>query len=297
MRCALGATAAVAAVLMGVTAAVAGGGALRLTTHPAEDRSPSWSPDGTRLLFESDRDGDFEIYVIGRDGSGLRRLTDSPGGDRSPAWSPDGERFVFGSERDGARGLWIGDLAGGEPRSLIADPSPELVPDWSPDGAWVAFSSERDGNLELYRVRIEDGSLERLTDDPHRDLWPRYSPDGGSLVFFSRRGTSGATDDLYRLDLASGAVTRITTHPGHHDFVPDYAPDGVRVVAGLSDRERGRRELVIHHLVQRTVRPFAGGYHRVFHPAWSPDGGWIAYAARATEGAAADIYLERAGAR
>jgi TolB protein len=49
---------------------------------------PSWSPDGQRIAFSSERDGNLEIYVINIDGSGLTRLTDHPGDDSSPAWSP-----------------------------------------------------------------------------------------------------------------------------------------------------------------------------------------------------------------
>ncbi len=279
--------------------ATASGGALRaepirLTSDPAEDRSPSWSPDGEQLLFASERDGDFELYVVDREGGEARRLTEHPASDRSPAWSPDGQRFVFESDREGPNGLWIQEISSGEATLLLVDPSPELVPDWSPDGDWIAFTSERDGNPELYRISVASREVERLTDNEHRDLWPRYSPTGDRLVFFSRRATEGRSDDLFVLDLDSGSISAVTEHPTHHDFVPDFSPDGNRVVAGMSDREAGQRELVIHHLTDGVIRRFADGYHRVFHPAWSPDGRWIAYAARTADGEGADIYLDSA---
>ena len=267
---------------------------IQLTSHAAEDRSPSWSPDGERLLFASDRDGDSEIYIVERGGGGLRRLTEHPASDRSPAFSPDGRRFVFESDREGPNGLWIQELSGGEATLLFSDPSPELVPDWSPDGEWIAFTSERDGDPELYRIALESGAVERLTVSEQRDLWPRYSPGGDRLAFFSRRATEGRFDDLFVLELGSGSVSAVTAHPTHHDFVPDFSPDGEHLVAGMSDRAAGVRELVIHHLTEGVVHRFAGGYHRVFQPAWSPDGRWIAYAARTADGRAADIYLVRA---
>lgn len=283
---------AVALGLLTAATALEIDGPRRLTDHPAEDRAPSWSPSGDRLLFASDRDGDFEIYSIRPDGTGLERLTHDPAADRSPAWSPDGARFVFESDRGGSNGLWIQELETAEAELLLSDPSPVLVPDWSPDAEWIAFTSERSGNPDLYRISLRDGSIERLTDDPYRDLWPRFSPDGDRLVFFSRRATAGRFDDLFVLDLDSRAVTPITDHPTHHDFVPDFAPDGRRIVAGMSDREAGRRALVIHDPADGGERRFAGGHHRVFHPAWSPDGRWIAYAARAADGERADIYVE-----
>lgn len=264
---------------------------VRLTTQPAEDRSPAWSPDGELLLFTSQRTGNYEIYSMRADGSGIEQLTDHPAADESPAWAPGGDRIVFQSGRTDSPGLWILELPAGEPRLLLSDPSPELVPDWSPDGLSIAFMSKRDGNPELYRVAVESGEIERLTTEIYRDVWPRYEPDGRSLVFFSRRASGGEFDDLFRLDLETRGVTRITEHPTHHDFVPDVAPGGERIVAAMSDRKAGRRELVIFDSRGNVLERLADHYHRVFHPVWSPDGTRIAYAARTAEGQNADIYL------
>ena len=71
-----------------------------LTNHPANDRDPSWSPDGKRIAFMSERDGNREIYVMDNDGGNQRNLTNHPNNDSHPAWSPDGKRIVFG--RSGA---------------------------------------------------------------------------------------------------------------------------------------------------------------------------------------------------
>ncbi len=289
----LRAAAAIVIFALSVSAAAAAE-ITRLTEHPAEDRSPSWSPDGERLLFASDRDGNSEIYLVNRDGSELTRLTENSTADASPSWAPSGDRFVFESDRDGTNALWIQELESGKAKRLLSDPSPELVPDWSPDGRWIAFMSQRSGNADLYRVAVEGGTVERLTTNTYRDVWPRYSADGGLLVFFSRRATHGEADDLFVLDLATRDIAQITDHPGHHDFVPDLAPDGERIVAGMSDRAANVRTLAIHQPGEPEPIHFAQGNHRVFHPTWSPDGEWIAYAARRTDGERADIYLERA---
>ena len=270
---------------------VAAGNSRQLTHHPAEDRAPAWSPDGTRLLFASDRDGDYEIYSIQADGTELLRHTDNDVSDLSPAWAPTGDRFVFESQRQAPNGLWIQELADGRARLLLPDPSPELVPDWSPDGDSIVFTSVRHGNPDLYRISTDGGAVERLTVNEYRDAWPRYSASGDALIFFSRRATAGIFDDLFLLELGSRSVTRVTEHPTHHDFAPDFAPDGRRVVAGMSDREAGRRELAVHGLDGETLGRFAQGYHRVFQPTWSPDGRWIAFAARVGEDDRADVYV------
>ena len=83
----------------------------RLTNNPDRDFSPSWSPDGKRIAFVSNRDGHvhirgrltYEIYVMDANGENQQNLTNDPSNDRSPSWSPDGKRIVFSSDRDNDR--------------------------------------------------------------------------------------------------------------------------------------------------------------------------------------------------
>ncbi len=73
-----------------------GGNQRNLTNNPTDDRNPSWSPDGKRIAFTSDRDGNSEIYVMDADGGNQRNLTNNDRSDEDPSWSPDGKRITFG---------------------------------------------------------------------------------------------------------------------------------------------------------------------------------------------------------
>ena len=270
-------------------------GVTQLTTDPGEDSAPRWSADGSRLLFQSNRSGNLDIYQLRvRPGpatsSTPEPLTTSEAADTYPAFSPNGDRIVFQSDRHNTPGLYLKDLPTGEIRLLLEDSSSELTPDWSPDGQWIAFTSVRSGNPDLWAVPAFGGEPRRLTANPFRDAWPRWSPGGRSLLFFSRRDTDGQRDELYVMDWPEGAVTRLTHNPEYHDFAPSWSPDGRHVVTGISDSVHDRA-LAIYDLEGRRVTRLGEGYHRVFQPAWSPSGRWIVYAARAAEGMAADLFI------
>src|SRR5262249_35916852 len=105
---------------------------LRLTHSVAA--YASWSPDGSRLVFQSSAAGNFDLYVIDRDGSNLRVLAASPADDITPAFSPDGTHILFVSEREGNREIYVMDADGSHPTNLSRDPGSDIHPSWSADG-------------------------------------------------------------------------------------------------------------------------------------------------------------------
>jgi TolB protein len=104
----------------------------RLTFHPDNDRSPSFSPDGGQILFVSDRDGNDEIYLTNADGSEPRNLTHSQNDDYSPSWSSDGTRIAFVSEHTGNPNIFVMTADGTQSASLTLDPRLDLTPRWMP---------------------------------------------------------------------------------------------------------------------------------------------------------------------
>ena len=115
-------------------------GQTRLTDNSDLDFSPSWSPDGTKIAFESSRDGNFEIYVMSADGSGQTNLTNDSVPDSQPSWSPDGTRIAFYSLRDGNYDVYVMSADGSGQRKLTDNPATDYLPSWSPDGAKIAFT-------------------------------------------------------------------------------------------------------------------------------------------------------------
>ncbi|HKE55350.1 MAG TPA: chitobiase/beta-hexosaminidase C-terminal domain-containing protein, partial [Pyrinomonadaceae bacterium] len=109
-----------------------------LTNNPADDINPAWSPDGTKIAFASNRDGNYEIYLMNADGSNPQRLTNSAGADRAPAWSPDGTKIIFSSERDGGEPeIYVMNADGSNATRLTNNTVADTTPSWRQHAAAV----------------------------------------------------------------------------------------------------------------------------------------------------------------
>ena len=134
----------------------------------ARGHAPAWSPNGQRIAFRSDRDGNGEIYVMNRDGSGLQRLTRNAASDGGPVWSPNGRRIAFERFRNGNTDIWVMNADGSGQRNLTPEARPprrarDSGPAWSPDGRRIAFTTERDGNGEIYVMNADGSNQQNLT--------------------------------------------------------------------------------------------------------------------------------------
>src|SRR5262245_61692235 len=128
----------------------------RLLTGTAIDYDPVWSPDGSTIVFTSDREGSADLFRVNPDGSGIERLTDNPAYDDQAAFSPDGKQLVFVSTRSGGTcDLWTMDLASRRARALPPGACGDFRPSWWPDGRWIAFSSDRAATIGFAHGRWE----------------------------------------------------------------------------------------------------------------------------------------------
>jgi uncharacterized repeat protein (TIGR01451 family) len=193
-----------------------GSGLVGLTQH-GSDTSPAWSPDGRKIAFVSNRDGNREIYVMNADGSGQTRLTNDPAQDDMPAWSPDGKSIAFSSNRDGHYQLYLMRPDGSGQTRLTDNTADDLFPDWSPDGQRIAFDSNRDGNRNIYVMNVDGSGQTRLTDNTADDGDPSWSPDGQQIVFASQRSGNW---ELYMMDADGSHLTRLT-----FSWDTNWAPD------------------------------------------------------------------------
>jgi Tol biopolymer transport system component len=195
----------------------------------------AWSPEGDRLAFTQNVDGQDDLFVMATDGSGLERLTNDAASDWAVAWTPDGSALLFNSDRDGTFHVHRFDLGTKAITSVTTGPSNDYEPAISPDGTRVAFTSDRrgDGHFDVWLTGIEGEELTRFTTGDDDDVGDSYmaawSPDGSKIAFASNR-----TDDfeVYVMPAAGGEAVNLSQSPGSSDgwARPDWSPDGSSIV-------------------------------------------------------------------
>jgi Tol biopolymer transport system component len=145
------------------------------------NRQPLYSPDGGRIVFASDRYGNFDIWDVDLKTGTERRLTEDPGEDWDPAISPDGKHLLWSSNRTGHFEAWIANADGSEPRVLTRDGVDAENPAMTPDGQWVIYSSANPARTGLWKIHPDGTADTRIV--AAILVHPEISPDGRFVLY------------------------------------------------------------------------------------------------------------------
>jgi Tol biopolymer transport system component len=205
-----------------------GSGAHDVSNSAFKDHDPSYSPDGSKIVFSSNRNdpggvsgGHYEIYIMNADGSSQTRLTNTSAVDTSfePSFSLDGKRIVFSFFHNSNLDIYTMKPDGTDLRRLTTDPAFDRFPSFSPDsaGSYIAFQSERFGNAQLFTVNADGTNERRVTSDAFTDAVPIFASDGSHLIYQSN---ATGTFQLYMLDLNNIGSTpvRLTNNSANDQF-------------------------------------------------------------------------------
>ena len=214
-----------------------------------------------RIVFQSDTDGDNEIYELTRDG--VRRLTDNAWSDEYPRWSPDGTRIVFTANPRGHYDIFVMNADGTGITAVAATPADETEPAWLPDGAGLAFTRDD----ALWAIDLAAKRERRVLPDFSRSHGLSDFASGGGLAAFTGKRLLGW--DVFAADLARATATPLTD--GGKSCRPRFSRDG-KTIAYVSSLADGKGDVFL-------MNPDGSGKVRLtarndtvdYFPAWSPD--------------------------
>ena len=268
----------------------------QLTFEPSYEGEPAWSPDGSKIAFVSDRDGNYEIYVMDANGSNQERLTYNIYSDRTPAWSPDGNTIAFTSDRNGNPEVYLMEFDGSNQRrvtdsyEILDRPwfglTYSISPAWSPDGSKIAFEVGAqlvEGAVsDLYILDISDNTIRQFTHGPYScmmgeactDRYPSWSPDGDKIVFVSHKPGGGIK--------VKNVEESDPNNPGYTVLQPAYlcdvewAPTGDYFAFSTGGETT---DIYVVPVDRQTGIPTRETIWLTYgiHPCWSPNGTKIAF--------------------
>ncbi|WP_420579804.1 TolB family protein [Reichenbachiella sp.] len=202
----------------------------QVTNHPRKDSSPMMSPDGGLMVFTSERKGWWKIWLMDLESEEFKQLTDASSAEYSPSWSPDGNQIVFVSSRNGGSEIFTMTKVGKAIKQISSGRN-NTMPSWASNGR-IYYSSQINGIYQIMSMKPDGSDQQQLSSGKGDKLMPQLSPDQGTMLYY---GNFHGNMEIYKMDMSSGQVTRLTKNP-LMDIRARWSPDG-----GLIVFERGNK--------------------------------------------------------
>lgn len=229
------------------------------------------------ILFDSNQDGNLEIYAFNASNLSLTRLTDNPASDSQAVLAPDAMRIAYVTNQDNNNEIYLTGVDRRAPINLTNNPADDQQPTWSPDGQWIAFTSNRDNNLEIYIMRADGSEVRNLTNNPANDFAPSWfetQEPGGRVQRIAFTSDRDNNQEIYLTKPDGSEFINLTNNPTN-----DYSPSGssfIKLIAFASERD-GNPEVYMMNVDGSGLSNLTNNGARDLDPAISPTGEWVAF--------------------
>jgi Tol biopolymer transport system component/DNA-binding winged helix-turn-helix (wHTH) protein len=242
---------------------------VNLSASSSVDFNVQYSPDGSRIAFQSNRSGAREIWTCASDGDHCVQITHFNASfvTDSPRWSPDGTQIVFDSAAAGRSGVYVVKSDGGSPRRLTDDNTHGMYPSWSYDGRWIYFCSPASGRNEIWKIPSAGGKPVQVTKNGAHI--PLESPDGKTLYYTDKEQDAR----LLRSTVDGAGETEVLSGVAHRGFV--IAADRIYYMREEPDGSTGIRRFMLATGVDSPIVSVSGPVFVGL--SLSPDGKYLVY--------------------
>lgn len=242
---------------------------IQLTNNNFDDRYASYNKAGEVVLFESNRNGNWQIYTMDVDGNKQKRIITSNSNDRRPTWHPFKNMILFESDRSGINELYTFDL---DNKSLNKVPidlkGNKFHGQFAPNGGELIFNYKvADNNYNIYIINKKGKRRKKIVDNAFKNSYPRYSPKGDAILYFSRKHTKKMNDEVYVYNIILRKEKRLTNTPQDNNY-GDWSNNGRRIAyASIVD---GSYEIFFMNYDGKTKRQITFNSGGSTLPHWSP---------------------------
>jgi len=234
--------------------------------------------DGTRLALNSNRTGQYEIYLYNLKTQESKQITFAPEAKTAPRFSPTHQELAYSHDYQGNEqfDILLMDLETEESRNITPDTKESISPfvDWSPDGQRMAISSNKSGKFSIYTLNRTGGEPSLVHDHQYIDYDPEWSPDGKKIAFTSL--VKGQDQGIFMTNLSDHETTQLANY-GHavESSSPDWSPDGHKVAFESADK--GSYDIGVYDESDQKVEWVTDGKMERDSPTWSHDGSMLSY--------------------
>jgi len=248
-------------------------GVRRLTDNNWDDEYPKWSPDGTKIAFSANPNGNYDIFVMDEDGSNVRALISSPKNEVEHAWFPDGQKMAYTiEEKKGIRRqfmLWEMDLNTKKSRKMLPSfKGNSALPDFAPNAPLMAFTGKKMMGWDVFITNMQEEETKDLTSGG-KACRPHFSGNGTRIAYVSAE--ADGKGDIWLMNPDGGAKTRLTERNETSDYFPAWAPNDEYIVfsSSLEHRiDRGNWSLYLVKVRTKEIFPLFDSPGRDIFPDW-----------------------------
>lgn len=226
--------------------------------------SPRWSKDGSKLIYSSERDRQWGIYMIDFKKMVEKNVFSAKGTNIAGSFLDDGDEFIMSSSMAGSLNLYVYSMSAEKLTRLTSSRGIDVTPSASPDGNRIAFVSDRGGSPQIFIMNRDGNSIRRLTFNGSYNTSPAWARRGGKIAFSGRRE---GKNQIFIINPDGSDLTQLTGQGNNEE--PSFSPDGSYIVF-TSDRD-GEKAVYIMRANGEAQKKITPKGMRAFGPQWSPN--------------------------